>query len=362
MADEQDNTEKTEDPTQKRLDEALSRGDVVKSQEVNTWFVIAGATLVLATFSGGMSQNVATTMRGLIANSGQILVDGPALPALAQKIGFELVAALAVPFLVLIVAALAGNMVQHRMVWSFEQMTPDLSKISPLAGLKRLFSMVAVANFAKGLVKIVLVGTVLTVLMWPERIRIMALGRADVSEVLPFALKLALKLMGAVVAMMSAVAAADYLFQYRRWYERQKMSLREMKDEFKQSEGDPTIKGKMKQVRQARMRKRMMANVPKAAVIITNPTHYSVALQYERGMEAPICVAKGVDALAMKIREVAAEHSIPLVENPPLARALHATVEVDQAIPPEHYKAVAEVIGYVMRLRRAVPPPAAKKR
>jgi flagellar biosynthetic protein FlhB len=133
------------------------------------------------------------------------------------------------------------------------------------------------------------------------------------------------------------------------------MSLREMKDEFKQSEGDPAIKGKMKQVRQSRMRKRMMANVPKAAVVITNPTHYAIALQYERGMDAPICVAKGVDAVALKIREVAGEHAIPLVENPPLARALHATVEIDEPIPPEHYKAVAEVIGYVMKLRRAVP-------
>jgi flagellar biosynthesis protein FlhB len=162
-------------------------------------------------------------------------------------------------------------------------------------------------------------------------------------------------MMGAVVALLGVVAAADYLFSYRRWYERQKMSLREMKDEFKQSEGDPTIKGKMKQVRQSRMRKRMMANVPKAAVVITNPTHYAIALQYERGMDAPICVAKGVDAVALKIREVAGEHSIPLVENPPLARALHATVEIDEPIPPEHYKAVAEVIGYVMKLRRAVP-------
>ena len=170
----------------------------------------------------------------------------------------------------------------------------------------------------------------------------------------PLAQSLALKLMGAVVAMMAVVAMADYLFQYRQWYERQKMSPREMKEEFKQSEGDPAIKGKMKQLRTNRSRKRMMANVPKAAVIITNPTHYSIALQYERGMEAPICVAKGVDAVALKIREVAGQHSIPIVENPPLARALHATVEVDQAIPVEHYKAVAEVIGYVMRLRRAV--------
>ncbi len=146
---------------------------------------------------------------------------------------------------------------------------------------------------------------------------------------------------------------ADYLFQYRQWFERQKMSLREMKEEFKQTEGDPLVKGKIRQLRQARMRKRMMAAVPKASVIITNPTHYAIALQYERGMEAPICVAKGVDTIALKIREVAGEHKIPIVENPPLARALHATVEIDEEIPAEHYKAVAEVIGYVMKLRRA---------
>jgi flagellar biosynthetic protein FlhB len=355
MAEEQEDTDKTEDPTQKRLDEALERGDVVKSQEVNTWFVIAGATLVLITFSGGMGAGVTTTLRGLIANSYQISLDGPALPHLFEKIGGELLAAVAIPFLLLMLAALAGNMIQHRMVWSAQTMAPKLSKISPMSGLKRLFSKQALVNFAKGMVKLLLVGTVLTALMWPERYRLIALVGTDVAAVLPLTLTLALKQLGAVVAILAVVAAADYLFQYRTWYERQKMSLRELKDEFKQTEGDPTIKGKMRQVRQTRMRRRMMANVPKAAVVITNPTHYSIALQYERGIDAPVCVAKGVDAVALKIREIAGEHSIPIVENPPLARALHATVEVDQAIPTEHYKAVAEVIGFVMRLRRAVP-------
>jgi flagellar biosynthetic protein FlhB len=160
--------------------------------------------------------------------------------------------------------------------------------------------------------------------------------------------------MGAVVAILALIAAADYLFQYRQWFERQKMSLQEIKDEFKQTEGDPTAKGRIRQLRLSRMRKRMMAAVPKASVIITNPTHFAVALQYERGMNAPLCVAKGVDAVALKIREIGKEHNIPIVENPPLARALHATVEIDKEIPVEHYKAVAEVIGYVMRLRRAI--------
>lgn len=131
------------------------------------------------------------------------------------------------------------------------------------------------------------------------------------------------------------------------------MSVRELKEEFKQSEGDPMIKGKIRQIRMARMRKRMIAQVPQASVVITNPTHFAIALQYERGMNAPICLAKGVDATALKIREVAEEHAIPVVENPPLARALHAVVEIDQEIPAEHYKAVAEIIGYVMKLKRA---------
>ena len=165
---------------------------------------------------------------------------------------------------------------------------------------------------------------------------------------------LTLQLMGAVVAMLAAVAIADYFFQYRHWFERQKMSLQEMKEEFKQSEGDPHIKGKIRQLRQQRMKKRMMAAVPKASVIITNPTHYSVALSYERGMSAPVCVAKGIDNIALKIREIARKHDIPIVENVPLARALYATVEIDDEIPVEHYHAVAEIIGYVMGLKRGL--------
>ena len=354
MAEPGDDSEKTEEPSQKRLEEALKRGDVVKSQEVNTWFIMAGATLVLMAFSAGMSRDLTATMRGLIANSWRISVDGPALPALFKKIGGEIVAAVAIPFLVLMLAALGGNLVQHKLVWSFEGLMPKLSKLSPMAGLQRLMSKQAIANFGKGLVKIVVVGAVLASLMWPELEHMEALVHADPAALLPYVFTITLKLMGTVVAMLAVVAAGDYLFQYRQWYEKQKMSLRELKEEFKQSEGDPTIKGKLKQMRQARMRKRMMAAVPKASVIITNPTHFAVALQYERGMAAPICVAKGVDALALKIREIATEHRIPIVENPPLARALHATVQIDQVIPPEHYKAVAEVIGYVMRLRRAV--------
>jgi flagellar biosynthetic protein FlhB len=353
MAEDQDNSQRTEDPTQKRLDDALKRGDVAKSQEVNTWFIIAGATLVMVAFSGGMGVGLTTTMRGLIANAHDLRVDGQALVWLSEKLGLEVLSTLAIPFLLLAIAAVAGTMVQHRLVWTTEALAPKLNRISPMAGAKRLFSMQAIANFVKGLLKLVLVGAVLTALLWPERDRAEGLTLTDPAAILPVTKELALKLLGAVVAMLAVIAAADYLFQYRQWYERQKMTLRELKDEFKDSEGDPIIKGKMKQTRAARMRKRMMAEVPKATVIITNPTHYAIALKYEKGMEAPVCVAKGVDQVALKIREIGTANAVPIVENPPLARALHATVDIEEPITPEHYKAVAEVIGFVMRLRRS---------
>jgi len=354
MADDNDTADKTQDPTQKRLDDAHDRGDVAKSQEINTWFVIAGATLTLSTFSGSIGGGILMPLRNLVANSWMIRADGPGLLELTKSLEYMLIATLGVPLLLLAMAAIAGNMVQHRLVWSGESLKPKFSKVSPAAGAKRIFGKQAAANFAKGLFKVVALGAVMMAILWPERLRLESMLRFDPSALLGVTTNLTLKLLGAVVAMLAVVAIADFFFQYRQWYERQKMSLQEMKEEFKQSEGDPHIKGKLKQLRQARMKKRMMTAVPKASVIITNPTHYAVALFYERGMPAPVCVAKGVDLIALKIREIAGKHDVPIVENVALARALHATVEVDDTIPVEHYHAVAEIIGYVMGLKRGL--------
>jgi flagellar biosynthesis protein FlhB len=283
-----------------------------------------------------------------------IRADGPGLLQLATHLEFAVIAALGVPMLLLALAALAGNMMQHRLVWSGESLKPKLNKISPGAGAKRIFGKQAAANFLKGLFKLAALGAVMTAILWPERMRLEAMVRFDPAALLGVTTSMTIHLLGTVVAVLAIVAIADYLFQYRTWYERQKMSLQEIKEEFKNSEGDPHIKGRMRQLRAARMKKRMMAAVPKASVIITNPTHYSVALQYERGMAAPLCLAKGADNIAFKIREIAREHDIPIVENVTLARALYATVEIDEEIPVEHYHAVAEVIGYVMGLKRSL--------
>lgn len=345
-------SDRTEEPSQKRLDEAIQRGDVAKSQEVSTWFIIAGGTLMLTTFSGSVSSGLTTTFRGVLSNAHQIPVDGRGLIAIAARLGGEVFTVLAAPMIVLVIAALAGNILQHRLVWSTDPLKPQFSKISPLAGLGRMVSKQSLMNFVKGLVKLVVIGAVMFALLWPQRHMLEGLVRTDVLATLLLTRSMSLELLGTVVAIMAFVAAADFLFQYKQWYERQKMSMRELKEEYKQTEGDPVIKGRIRQLRMMRMRRRMMQQVAKASVVITNPTHYAIALQYERDMNAPICLAKGTDLMALKIREIATKHSIPVVENPPLARALHATVEIDEEIPPEHYKAVAEIIGYVMKLRK----------
>lgn len=351
MADD-DKDSKTQDPTQKRLDDAHEKGDVAKSQEVNTWFLIAASTLLLSSFSGSVGTAIEVPMRNLLMNAHQIRVDGPGVLSLVGRLEWMMITALGVPFLLLLIAAVGSNVIQHRPVWSTEPLTPKFSKLSPMAGAKRVFGKQAGANFVKGLFKLIALGAVMCVVLWPERDRLDALVKIDPAALMGITRGLSLQLMGTVVAMLAVVATLDYLFQYRQWFERQKMSIEEIKEEFKQSEGDPHIKGRMRALRHARMKKRMMAAVPTASVIITNPTHYAVALKYERGMPAPVCIAKGVDLMALKIREVATANDVPIVENVPLARALHAAVEVDDEIPAEHYHAVAEVIGYVMRLKR----------
>jgi flagellar biosynthetic protein FlhB len=352
MAEGDDDTERTEEPTPKRLEEAIQRGDVVRSQEVNTWFVLSGGALVLMIFGPGIARDLAVSFRGILSNAGAMPTDGGALTHFVTKMALETTAAVGLPLLFMALAGVAASMIQHRLLWTAEPLTPKLSKISPLNGLKRLFGKEALVQFLKGLAKIAIVGSVLYAILWPQRERLAVVVASDVQTLLGLSLSLSLKLFIGVIAVMTVVAVLDYIYQWMSWRQKLRMSLREIREEFKQSEGDPHVKARIRSLRQSRMRRRMMAQVPKASVVITNPTHYAVALQYEKGMRAPVCLAKGVDAVALKIREVAEHHRIPVIENPPLARALHASVEIDDEIAPDHYKAVAEVIGYVLRLRQ----------
>jgi flagellar biosynthetic protein FlhB len=348
---EDDSGERTLDPTQKKLDQALERGDVAKSHELNTWFVLAAGTLGFYLWGPGAATELTTALRNVIVNSGQIPVDGRSLVEVASKLALGAGIAIGLPLVLLLLASIAGNAIQHRLVWSLEPITPSLSKISPIAGFKRLFGQAAWVNLGKGLAKLAIVGSIMGFVIWPDRKAMSALAAADLATLGPYIFWLIVKLLGASLAILTFVALGDWLYQRHAWYERQRMTVQELKEEFKQSEGNPEIKAKIKQMRRQRSTRRMMANVPKASVVITNPTHFAVALRYEAGMAAPVCVAKGIDSLALKIRAVAAEHRVMVVENPPLARALHASVEIDREIPTEHYKAVAEVISFVMKLR-----------
>src|SRR6516225_468980 len=205
MADDNDPDSKTEDPTQKRLEEALERGDVAKSQEINTWFVIAGGTLVISTFSGSIGGGLLMPMRNLLANSWMIKTDGKSLIALMQQLEFAVIAAIGVPILMLALAAVAGNMLQHRLVWSGESLKPKLSKISPGAGFKRIFGKQAAANFLKGIGKLIALGAVMTMVLWPERHRLEAMVRLDPSAMLGVTTSMTVHLLGAVVAALAIV-------------------------------------------------------------------------------------------------------------------------------------------------------------
>ena len=351
MADQPEEHEKTEEPSQKKLEDAHKKGDVAKSQEVNSWFIMVGATIVLMIFSKDMAATMTRSLKVILSQAHEIPMTGEALVANFQTLGIVILGALTIPFIIFAVAGLAGNLVQHRPLFSLEPITPKFSKISPLAGFKRLFSKTSLVNFTKSLAKLSLVTTVIVVIIWPNRDKLDAIVGLDPAKLMEMTHTIASQIMIGVVAILSIIAAIDFAWQKHTWWEKQRMTIKEIRDEHKQMEGDPQVRAKLRQVRIERGRQRMMQNVPRAAVVITNPTHYSIALEYEKGMDAPVCVAKGVDNIAFKIRQIAEENGIPIVENPPLARTLHASVEVDDVIPEEHYKAVAEIIGYIMRLK-----------
>jgi flagellar biosynthetic protein FlhB len=247
-------------------------------------------------------------------------------------------------------------MLQSRPGFSVDKIAPDFGKVSPMAGFKRLFGAEGLMNLVKGLIKMAIVGIAIWTQLWPERNILDSILSQSTADVAGDMSHLLFKVLMASLASLGVIAGLDYFWQRMRWLQRNRMSKQEIKEEYRQNEGDPTVKAKIRQLRHERSRKRMMAAVPGATVVVMNPTHFAVALKYESGkMAAPVCVAKGVDAVALRIRAVAEENDVPVVENPPLARALYAAIDIDEPVPPEHFKAVAQVIGYVFKLRGKIP-------
>jgi flagellar biosynthesis protein FlhB len=319
---------------------------------VNTFFLLAAAALVMYTTGPWMAAKLTAGLVPYLAKAHELPTDSGGLTSMGWQLGWVILLFCGLPFVAFIIAGIASNLSQHKFVFTAEQLKPKTNRVSPVSGFKRIYGKEALVQFLKGLFKIGLVGAAVSIIIWSERGALSAMPQMDVTAILPVISGIAMKLLATAVIAQAFLAAADYGYQRYQWYTRQRMTREELKQEFKETEGSPEIKQKLRRLRAEAAKKRMMAAVPRASVIITNPTHYAVALQYEAGMNAPVCLAKGVDALALKIREVAAEHDIPVIENPPLARAIHATVQIDEEIKADHYKAVAEVIGYVMRLKR----------
>lgn len=356
MAGEDDDSQKTEEPTGKRLSDAREKGQVPRSQEVSHWFMILALALVVGIFAPSLTADLGGVLRPFLERPHLMALEDGGLRDVLAGSAIAILKVSLVPLAIILAAGLAAGTIQNGIIVTTEQIRPKLSNIGLKRGFKKMFSTRALADFAKGLLKLAIVGTVVALILWPDRDAVLVIPTMGVTDLLALVQEEATKVIVGVLSVMTLITAMDVFYQRFLHHKELRMTKQQVKDEHKQSEGDPLIKSRLRQIRVERARKRMMAAVPEADVVITNPTHYAVALKYDqKTMEAPRVVAKGVDNVALRIRAVAEEHGVAVVENPPVARALHASVDLDQEIPPEHYKAVAEIIGYVMRLKQGLP-------
>jgi len=356
---EEDDSQKTEEPTPKKLEKAREKGQVAQSQELKSWAILMGGTLCLLILAPGIMRGVKTTGRQFLELPHAMALDPKNLQLLFSEVMIQLFIYVGPLLGILLVIALLAGFGQTGLLFAPSKLKPELSKISLKKGFKNKFSMRQLVEFIKGIVKLTLVAAVALAFAVPYLGQIALAPTTDLMFSMERVHEIGLWIFGGTVAVMTVIAALDYAYQKYNHIKQLKMTRQEVKDEHKQSEGDPHVKAQIRRIRTERARRRMMAAVPQADVVVTNPTHYAVALEYKMDqMAAPRVVAKGVDSLAFRIRSLAEENDVPIVENPPLARALYASVELDEEIPSEHFKAVAEVIGYVMRLRGDLPPSA----
>jgi len=351
MADE-DDSQKTEDPTARKLAQAKEKGQVGSSQEVKSWAILLVGGMGLAMLSPWMMTGLAEYMLIFVEQADTIVLERAAMPALFADALLQIGLYTSPMFSALFLAAIVANVAQTGLIVAPSKLKPELKKISLLAGVKRMFSARSLVEFLKGIFKLTVLSTVAFYMARPWFDDVQVMPDVDVELGMEKLFIVCIALITGSLIVLTIVAVLDFVYQKFEFTKSMRMSHKDLKDEYKDTEGDPQIKARIRKIRTQRAQQRMMDNVPSADVVITNPTHYAVALQYNmEGMEAPKLVAKGVDSLAFRIREMAEANDVPIVENPPLARALYAAVEIDQEIPVEHYHAVAEVIGYIMKLK-----------
>lgn len=364
MADDTDEAEKTEAATPRRLEKAREEGQVARSRELTTFLLLGGGLLGLWMMGSHLAQRMGAVMgQAFLFSRGQAF-DTKAMLGGIYQLGSNALLTMAPLFLALVVVALAAPLLLGGWLVSSKSFEPKLSKLNPLKGLKRMLSSQMLAELGKAVAKSILVGGVGVAYLYHQRGALVALMGEPVLQALTDATRLILSACGLMVMALIVVVLIDVPYQLWSHGKKLRMSKEEVKRENKESEGDPHVKAHIRSQQQAMARNRMMSKVPEADVIVTNPTHYAVALRYDgQRMSAPRVIAKGAGEIAAKIRELGREHRVPLLEAPPLARALYRHVDLEREIPGVLYGAVAEVLVWAMRLKRAreegaaAPPP-----
>ncbi len=352
MAGGRDN--KTEKPTQRKLRKAREKGQIARSKEVSSAGVLLGGILLLVFFGHTILQTLEYEMKHLLAFNVPSEITIPYLSSIANGVGVRVAIVVLPVLLATLLFSIAANVMQGGLAFSVQALGFHFEKLSPSKGMERIFSKNGLIELLKNLVLLGVIGYISYQVVSSHLPLFPKLVLMDVRKLFYWTAVLSYEVFIRVAIFLAVLALGDYLFQKYRFTEQLKMSKQELKEEYKETEGDPITKGRIRRLQREMARKRMMADVPTADVIITNPTHYSVALTYKaETMDAPRVVAKGVGFLALKIREVAQEHDIPLVENKPLAQTLYKTVEIGESIPSSLYKAVAEILAYVYRAKNA---------
>ena len=353
MAEGEDQESKTEDPSQKKLEDALEKGQVVNSKEVNNFFILFFLTLFAIWIAPYTLNLSAKTLSFFIANAGNITVDQGMVGLLLTKVCSKFLIYLSPILIMVFIAVIFSSYIQHgEFIFTFEQLQPQLSRISIISGFNRLFSTKSVVEFLKSLFKVLLVSVFLYLVISNDVKTLALYQNLSMEGILEQLHSMINHIMICVCVIMAIIASVDFLYQKFEHYNSLKMTKHEQKEEYKQMEGSPEIKRKIKSLRKEQAQKRIKQTVPKATVVITNPEHFAVAIQYEhKNMSVPLLVAKGMDQVAQKIKEIAEDHKIPIVANPPLARSIYKSVAINQEIQIEHYEAVAKIITYVMSLK-----------
>jgi flagellar biosynthetic protein FlhB len=346
---------KTEKPTQRKLNKAREKGQIARSKEVSSAGVLLGGILLLLFFGQTILQTLEYEMKHLLAFRVPAEITVTYLSNVANDIGARIALVIVPLLLATLMLSIAANVMQGGLVFSTESMGFHFEKLSPKKGMERIFSKNGLVELIKSVVLLGAIGFISYRVISSHLPLFPKLVLMDVRKLLHWTAVISYEVFIRVAVLLVVLALADYLFQKYRFAEQLKMSKQEIKEEYKETEGDPITKGRIRRLQREMARKRMMADVPMADVIITNPTHYSVALSYKvETMDAPRVVAKGVGFLALRIREVAQEHGVPLVENKPLAQTLYKTAEIGESIPGSLYKAVAEILAYVYRAKQAL--------